>query len=70
MFAMPILEFACPACGATFERLFRSMAGPSSPPACPACGSPTERKLSTFAASVAPEAPAAGPCGRPQCDSA
>ena len=45
--AMPMYEYACSACGQTFEELV-SMTGASGV-ACPECGSTrTERLLSTF----------------------
>ncbi len=43
---MPLYDFACRACGETFEALVR----PGYPPVCPACKSEDlERQLSTFA---------------------
>lgn len=46
---MPLYDFRCRACGATFEALVR----PSHPPACPSCASvDLERVLSTGSVSM------------------
>jgi putative FmdB family regulatory protein len=46
---MPLYDFRCTACGASFEALVR----PPAAPACPTCASPDlERLLSSFAFSV------------------
>ncbi len=75
---MPIYEYACTACGETFDRLQRTMsatAAEADRPSCPACASTqTRRSLSLFA--VAAEsakaggggddaAPTCGRCGGP-----
>jgi putative FmdB family regulatory protein len=63
---VPIYQYECPACQATFEELIRSQ-GEEAQLKCPQCG---ERELvrqpSVFAAHAAPErAPArAGGCGQ------
>ncbi len=45
---MPIYEYRCAACGATFERLVRMGSGEA--PACPACGgAQTDRLVSVVA---------------------
>jgi len=45
---MPIFEYRCPKCGATFEQFTQRAAGAPAP-ACPKCGArPTERLLSAF----------------------
>jgi putative FmdB family regulatory protein len=38
---MPIYDFACDACGTTFEELSR----PDELPPCPSCGAPEPRRL-------------------------
>lgn len=47
--SMPIYEYTCAACGATFSHLWRSIqtASDAPAPACPTCASPqTQRVLS------------------------
>jgi putative FmdB family regulatory protein len=45
---MPIYEYACPSCGAAFDRL-RKYAERELAPDCPKCGSPTSPMLSAAA---------------------
>ncbi|MBI4235807.1 MAG: zinc ribbon domain-containing protein [Chloroflexi bacterium] len=46
---MPILEYACHACGSHFDKLVRSVSAPTSV-VCPSCGAmDVERLLSAFA---------------------
>jgi putative FmdB family regulatory protein len=58
---LPLYEYACPGCGARFEKLVRRF---GEAVACPACASTdVERQLSVFAvATAAPSPPFAG-CG-------
>lgn len=65
---MPIFEYACRACGSSFETLVRR----DTVPACPQCRSThLDKQLSVFAtaaagaaaAETAPPAAWAGPCG-------
>lgn len=62
---MPIYEYTCPKCGATFDELVRS-AREERAVACPKCGERrVARRLSTFAAHAAATRPARPPgCGR------
>ena len=68
---MPIYEYTCGGCSATFDQLQRTMsAADDAPrPACPTCGSTaTRRSLSVFAvaadtAGSGSDAPAGGMCG-------
>jgi len=47
---MPIYEYTCPACGASFEKLVRNTSATTTI-TCPTCGSQeVQRKVSTFAA--------------------
>jgi putative FmdB family regulatory protein len=73
---MPIYEYACPGCGARFERLVRRFGEAVS---CPACASgDVEKQLSVFAVATAAApsfagcgagacGPAAGPCAAGPC---
>jgi putative FmdB family regulatory protein len=72
---MPIYEYACPGCGARFERLVRRF---GEAVACPACArSDVEKQLSVFAVGTAAPAfagcgagacsPSPGGCGAPPC---
>ncbi len=45
---MPIYEYRCADCSATFEKFTRSAATAGEAP-CPTCGRPAARMLSTFA---------------------
>lgn len=48
---MPMYEYACPDCGAKFEKL-RRMSEADAPMRCPECGKESaQRQMSTFAAS-------------------
>ena len=66
---MPIYEYACEACGESFEQLVRTMSGEHKVQ-CPKCASgKTRRALSVFAVATesgARESESAGPgmCGR------
>ena len=63
---MPLFEYACRACGATFEALVSRAEADRAP--CPRCGSrKTRRQLSTFSASVATGARS---CASGQCSMA
>ena len=47
---MPMYEFTCRKCGATFEELMSLAEMEASKPECPECGSKrTERRMSAFA---------------------
>jgi putative FmdB family regulatory protein len=49
---MPLYEYRCADCGATFEKL-RGMSEKDAPLDCPTCGgAKSRRQLSVFAASV------------------
>lgn len=54
---MPIYEFRCDGCGASFEKFYRA-AAPDAGAACPSCGQPGRRTLSAFAT---PRGAAPGP---------
>jgi len=47
---MPLYEYHCPACGASFEQIVRFSQADLTP-ACPECGYPDTRKAITAAAS-------------------
>ena len=62
LFAVPIYEYVCAACGHAFEALVYG----SERPACPECDSrELEKQLSAFAARGAsqPDVPPRGACG-------
>jgi putative FmdB family regulatory protein len=62
---MPIYEYACPGCGARFERLVRRFGEEVS---CPTCASTdVEKQLSVFAVAVSAPAPAFAGCGAGAC---
>ncbi len=62
---MPLYEYACPGCGATFEKLVRRF---GEPVACPACASPdVEKQLSVFAVATATPSPPFAGCGAAAC---
>jgi putative FmdB family regulatory protein len=62
---MPIYEYACPGCGARFEKLVRRFGEAVS---CPACArADVEKLLSVFAVATAAPAPAFAGCGRGAC---
>ena len=76
---MPIYEYACPGCGARFEKLVRRFGEAVS---CPACArADVEKQISVFAVATAaspafagcgagpcsPAACEAGPCGGGSC---
>ncbi|MGC9971241.1 MAG: zinc ribbon domain-containing protein [Bryobacteraceae bacterium] len=62
---MPLYEYRCPSCGATYEQL-RRMQDADAGVACPKCQSAgVERLLSTFASHTGSTAPATAPCGAP-----
>ena len=58
---MPIYEYACRACGKTFEHLHRRMDEPA--PACPSCGAKKPAKqFSSFSAKIGAGKPVMPPC--------
>ena len=58
---MPLFDFTCRACRATFEALVRS----GHPPACPNCGSADlEQHLATFAVKTSERSQAAAAANR------
>jgi putative FmdB family regulatory protein len=60
---MPIYEYACPGCGARFEKLVRRFGEAVS---CPTCArADVEKQLSVFA--VGASAPAFAGCGAGAC---
>ena len=62
---MPLYEYQCSSCGATFEQL-RRMQDADQGVACPKCESgEVERLLSTFASHVGSGRGATAPCGAP-----
>lgn len=62
---MPLYEYQCSGCGATFEQL-RRMQEADQGVACPKCESDqVERLLSTFASHIGSGSQAAAPCGAP-----
>ena len=61
---MPIYEYACPGCGARFEKLVRRF---GEAVGCPACARvDVEKQLSVFAVATAP-GPAFAGCGSGAC---
>ncbi|MFQ5807671.1 MAG: zinc ribbon domain-containing protein [Phycisphaerae bacterium] len=64
---MPIYEYECPACGATFEQLIRSKRDERAA-VCSACGSrEVTRRLSVFSAHASASKPSAGRAGCEGC---
>ncbi|MGA2329278.1 MAG: zinc ribbon domain-containing protein [Bryobacteraceae bacterium] len=62
---MPLYEYRCSSCSATFEQL-RRMQDADAAVVCPKCQSAgAERLLSTFASHTASSAETAAPCGAP-----
>jgi putative FmdB family regulatory protein len=62
---MPIYEYACPGCGARFEKLVRRFGETVS---CPGCArSDVEKQLSVFAVASAAPLPAFAGCGAAGC---
>jgi len=62
---MPIYEYACPGCGARFEKLVRRFGEAVS---CPTCASAeVEKQLSVFAVASSAPAPASSGCGARAC---
>jgi putative FmdB family regulatory protein len=62
---MPVYEYACRACGRSFDRM-RPMAERLSAPPCPSCNATeTVLRLSTPGMVGTRSADAAGPCGQP-----
>ena len=45
---MPVYEYRCPECGATYEKLVR-LSEPSDEATCPRCGARGKKLLSVFA---------------------
>ena len=65
---MPIYEYACPGCGARFEKLVQRFGEAVS---CPTCArTDVEKQLSVFAVASASPAPAFGACGGGACAAA
>jgi putative FmdB family regulatory protein len=65
---MPIYEYACPGCGARFEKLVRRFGEAVS---CPTCArADVEKQLSVFAVAVSAPAPAFAGCGAGACSPA
>ena len=63
---MPIYEYACRACGKTFEHLHRRLDEPVPP--CPACGAGKPAKqFSSFSARAGVARPVAPPCSSGGC---
>jgi putative FmdB family regulatory protein len=62
---MPIYEYACPGCGARFEKLVRRFGEAVT---CPSCArADVEKQLSVFAVAVSAPAPAFAGCGAGAC---
>jgi putative FmdB family regulatory protein len=62
---MPLYEYRCPNCGATFEQL-RRMQDADAATVCPECQSAgAERQLSSFASHTGSAGQATAPCGAP-----
>ena len=62
---MPIYEYACPGCGARFEKLVRRF---GEEVACPACAATdVEKQLSVFAVATAAPSPRFAGCGAAAC---
>jgi putative FmdB family regulatory protein len=62
---MPIYEYACPGCGARFEKLVRRFGEAVS---CPTCASAdVEKQLSVFAVATSSSSPAPSGCGAGAC---
>jgi len=65
---MPIYEYACPGCGARFEKLVQRFGEAVS---CPTCArTDVEKQLSVFAVATASPAPAFAGCGAGACSPA
>ena len=63
---MPIYEYRCAACGERFEILVPRH--DAAVPRCERCGNANvERLPSSFSVTQPGSAPAAGPCGTPDC---
>jgi putative FmdB family regulatory protein len=63
---LPIYEYACPSCGASFEAYVKSWG--EDVEACPRCGSPkVEKRVSSFAMKSASAAGGSCGCGRGGC---
>ena len=62
---MPLYEYACPGCGARFEKLVRRFGEAVS---CSSCASPdVEKQLSVFAVVTAVPSPPFAGCGGGAC---
>jgi putative FmdB family regulatory protein len=62
---VPLYEYACPGCGANFEKLVRRFGDEV---ACPACASTeVEKQLSVFAVATASPSPPFAGCGAAAC---
>ncbi len=63
---MPLYEYRCSGCGATFEQLMKSNA--ARPGACPQCGgNKLEKLFSSFNARATAESFAMPPCASGSC---
>jgi len=62
---VPLYEYACPGCGAKFEKLVRRF---GEAVACPVCASTdVEKQLSVFAVATASASPPFAGCGAAAC---
>jgi putative FmdB family regulatory protein len=61
---MPLYDFRCAACGATFEQRV-ALAAFGQPVPCPACGAATTERLVSVPAAYSPAASASGPVAIP-----
>jgi putative FmdB family regulatory protein len=62
---VPLYEYACPGCGARFEKLVRRF---GEEVACPACAATdVEKQLSVFAVATAAPSPRFAGCGAAAC---
>jgi putative FmdB family regulatory protein len=65
---MPLYEYACPGCGARFEKLVQRFGEAVS---CPTCArADVEKQLSVFAVATSSPAPAFAGCGAGACSPA
>ena len=59
---MPVYEYRCPDCAATYEKLVR-LSEPNDEAACPTCGGRGKKLLSLFASPGRGDSEAASPVG-------